>query len=406
MTSALSRRRFTQLSLATLAAPLVRTGLGQAPDPAPGPGQASESTRSAGAERKVALPAGPNAWPLFRGDALSTGVAASDLPAELALLWQFTAQETNFAATPAIAAGVCYLGDLDGTLYALDLTTGQTRWRQKTESFGFSASPALTTGSVYLGDFDGKFFAFDLQGNVRWEFAAGAEISSSANFHRDRVLFGSQDATLYCLQAASGALVWKHQIQDQIRCSPTIVEDRAFVAGCDGQLHIIDLESGGSVAAVDIQAPTGVTPAVRGDYVYFGTYGGLVFCVDWRQAKVVWTFEDQRGREIRSSPAVDNQILVIGSRSKNVYGLDPKTGDKVWQFLCRRMVDASPVIVGDRVIVAGSDGLLYLLSAETGELLWQREMGGSFSGSPAVADRRLVIANDDGVVYCLGEQPA
>ena len=71
-----------------------------------------------------------------------------------------------------------------------------------------------------------------------------AEIDACANFYKGNVLVGSQDATLYCFGARTGKVIWKHQIEDQIRGSPTVVEDRCFVAGCDGKLHIIDLKTG------------------------------------------------------------------------------------------------------------------------------------------------------------------
>ncbi len=206
-----------------------------------------------------AIESDANSWRLFRGDSSSTGVAKSPLPDELDVVWKVTVEDGGFEATPAIINETCYIGDLDGTLYAIDLNTGNLRWKKKTASFGFAASPALTKDRMYLGDIDGKFYCFDMQGEVKWEFEAGAEINSSANFLlRDQVLhvlFGSQDATLYCLNAETGKLAWKYEIADQIRCCPTIVEDRAFVAGCDGQLHIIDLQAGKEIAAVNIESP-------------------------------------------------------------------------------------------------------------------------------------------------------
>lgn len=344
-------------------------------------------------------------WPLFRGNRLATGVAETELPADLGIVWEYRVDNGAFEATPAIAQGICYIGDLDGTLHAVGLADGSLQWQKKTGSFGFAASPALRERRLYLGDIDGKFLCFDLQGNLQWEFEAQAEINSSANFHEDRVLFGSQDATLYCLDL-NGKLVWKIVMDDQIRCSPTVVEDRSFVAGCDGRLHIIDLKEGKELDSVAIHGPTGVTPAVMGDHLFFGTEAGEVFCIDWKQAEVKWRFMDKRRREIRSCPAIDPRILVIGSRSKTVYGINPKDGTEVWTLLCKRAVDSSPVIAGDRVFVADTSGKVYVQDLLTGRGIWQKEMGGSFSGSPALADGRLVIANDNGVVYCLGKQPS
>ncbi len=147
-----------------------------------------------------------------------------------------------------------------------------------------------------------------------------------------------------------------------------MVENRAFVAGCDGQLHIVDVTNGQSLGQVDIQAPTGVTPAVVGDHVFFGTEGGLFFCVDWKLATVVWTFEDgQRQQPIRSAPAVTEGKVVFGGRSKKIYCLDASDGHRLWEFTTRQRVDAAPVIVKDRVIAAAGDGRLYSLDLADGE---------------------------------------
>lgn len=344
-------------------------------------------------------------WPLFRGDSLASGVAHSTLSAKPALLWKFTVEKGAFEGTAAIVDGVVYIGDLDGKLFALDLATGDKKWEFKTEA-GFNASPAVRDGLVYIGDIDGKFYCLTAKdGKPKWGYETGAEIDSSANFYKEYVLVGSQDATLYCLDGQSGKLAWKFQIQDQIRCSPTVVGDRAFVAGCDSKLHVIDLIKGEAVAGVPIEAPTGVTPAVLGDLAYFGTEAGTFFAVDWKAARVAWTFAPERGSQpFRSSPAVIESCVVFGGRNKIVQALNPKTGDELWSFAAKNRVDSSPVIVGDRAFIGSSDGRLYALDLKTGKEAWVYEAGGGFSGSPAVAQGRLVIASEKGVVYCFGEK--
>lgn len=344
-------------------------------------------------------------WPLFRGDALASGVSKSVLPAKLDLLWKVPIQGTAFESTPAIVDGVVYIGDMDGRLYAFDLATGAKKWESKFED-GFLAGIAAKDGAVYLGDIAGKFYCVDAAtGKTRWGFTTQAEIDSSANFYKDNVIVGSQDATLYCLSRTDGKLIWKFSIADQIRCSPTIVENRAFVAGCDSKLHVVDLDEGKELAAVEIEAPTGVTPAVRGDLVYFGTEAGTFFAVNWRNATVSWTFQPDRGNQpFRSSPAVTADAVVFGGRNKRLHALDPTTGKPLWEYATRNRIDGSPVVVGDRVFVGAADGRLYALDLKSGKLDWQYEAGGGFNGSPGVSRGRLVIANDNGTVYCFGEK--
>jgi outer membrane protein assembly factor BamB len=342
-------------------------------------------------------------WPLGRGNALAAGVAKTTLPEQPELIWKVSVEKGAFEGTPVIADGVVYLGDMDGKVYAWRLADREELWTYKVES-GFMASPAIRGGLLYIGDIDGKFYALDIKtGQPKWTFAAEAEIDNGANFWNENVLFGSQDANLYCLNAESGKLVWKFAIADQIRCMPTVVGDRSFVAGCDSTLHIIDLTQGKESAAVPIEAPTGVTPAVLGNNVLFGTEGGTVFAVNWKEAKVEWKAEDKSSSQpYRSSPAVQEGIVVIGSRSRRVEAYDPKTGNELWTFATKQRIDSSPVIVGGRVFIGAADGRLYGLDVKDGKQVWEYQATGGFNGSPAVADGKLVIATDRGVVYCFG----
>lgn len=344
-------------------------------------------------------------WPLPRGDRQATGVATSRLPEDPKLLWTFTVEDGGFETTPAIAEDRAFIGGLDGPLYAIDLASGKQDWAFSTE-LGFLASPSYHDGKIFVGDVEGRFYCLDAQnGQEQWRFQVEAEINSSANFDNDRVLFGSQDGYLYCLDSGGGKLVWKYQSEDQIRCFPSIVDRRAFVAGCDGRLHVIDLDSGREVAAVDIEAPTGSAPALHGPLAYVGTEGNTFFAIDWKQAKIRWRYENpDRAFPFRSSAAVSDRAVVVGSRDKLVHALDPKSGEALWTFATGGRVDGSPVIVGDRVFAGSADGRLFALDLESGEPVWQFETGGSILASPAVAQQRLIVATDDGSVFCFGSK--
>ncbi len=352
---------------------------------------------------------GGQSWPVFRGNAHATGVAESTMPDQPQLLWKYSLEKGSFVSTPVIADGVVFIGDLDGTVHAIDLQTGQKKWKFKdpTPQVGFNTTAAVKDGLVYLGDEDGVFFCLDAtSGEKKWSYKTDGEINSAANFYHDYVLFGSQDATLYCLDRNSGKEIWKHTIGDQIRCSPTVAEDRCFLAGCDGKLHVVNLENGEETGAVDIQAPTGSTPAAAGRLIYFGTEGATFFCIDWKQLTPIWNWKDRvHSYPIRSSAALTSAAVIFGGRDKMVHAMDPKSGDKLWNFSTKGRIDGSPVVAGQRVFVGSADGRIYGLDLKSGEKVWDYEAGGSFVGSPAVAAARLVIASNAGVIYCFGEKP-
>ncbi len=370
---------------------------------AAGPATSAAETTAVNQAEAGGPEATAQSWPLGRGDRRATGVARSSLPLRLEVLWTFRTERGGFEATAVIANQTVFVGALDGNFYALDLASGQKQWQFPTE-LGFTAAAAVRGGRVYVGDTDGTFYCLDAQsGRKLWHFQTDAEINSDANFHADRVLFGSQDMFLYCLEADSGHLVWKYESADQIRCFPAIAGDFAFVAGCDGRLHIIRLADGQEVGHVDLQAPTGSAPACLGEMVFVGTEGNMFFGIDWQNRSVRWHYENaERPRPFRSSAAVAERLVIVGSQDKLVHAFDFQSGREVWSFSTKGRVDSSPVVVGDRVFVGSLDGRLYALDLASGRELWHFEAGGGIIASPAVADRRLVIGTDNGELYCFG----
>ncbi len=346
-------------------------------------------------------------WPFFRGDPKSTGVARTPLPENPDVLWEYTVANGAFEGTPAIVQcgdkKVVYIGDLDGTLFALDLDSGEKIWEFKVE-IGFVTGPAIKDDRIYIGDIDGFFYCLDKNGELVWKHQADAEINSSANFYGADVLFGSQDTKLYSLDTKTGKVSWAHETADQVRCGVTIVDNRAFVAGCDGGLHIIELDKGTELSSVDIQSPTGCTPAVMGDAVFVGTETAGFFAIDWKNSKVKWKVDVEGNVPIRSCPAVTEGCVVFGSQDRTVRSIDPESGKLNWSTTLKNKIDSSPVIVGERVFVGSTDGRFYALDLANGEIKWEKQLNGGIIGSPAVAFRRLVIATDRGVVYCLGDK--
>src|SRR4051812_27771836 len=94
-------------------------------------------------------------WPLFRGNALMTGVGEAKLPDKLEERWVFKCGNA-VEASPAIVNGVAYVPSFDKHLYALDLATGQPKWKVKLGAT--KASPSVRGDRLYLGDMDGNFY--------------------------------------------------------------------------------------------------------------------------------------------------------------------------------------------------------------------------------------------------------
>lgn len=340
-------------------------------------------------------------WPLPRGNAQSTGVAAQKLPELLEVRWEFKADEA-IETTPVISAGRVFVSDAMGKIYALNQSDGSEIWHHDYKT-GFLASPAIQGDLMVLGDVEGNLYAINVaDGKQRWKQNTDGEINGAAAFYKDNVLVTSQDGKLYCFKAKDGAPVWTYQTDDQIRCSPTVAGDRTFLGGCDGQLHIVDLITGKAIGKpLPLGGPTGSTPAVSGEHAFLPIMDGAVLAFDWKQAQELWRYEDQdRSQEYRASAAVTDELVIVSSQYKQVDALSAKTGQRVWRHTLQRRADASPVVAGDDVWIAATDGRLLRLALADGKERWRYEVRGAFIAAPAIADGQLYIADDDGIVRC------
>jgi outer membrane protein assembly factor BamB len=351
-------------------------------------------------------------WPVFRGDALMTGVGDAKLPDQLEVRWVFKTGEGKksdaIESAPAVVGGVVYVSSLDKHLYAIDLATGKQKWKTK---LGYmKASPAVKGGRVYVGDLDGVFYCVSAaDGKVVWKFEpeTGGEIHASANFHGDNIIFGSHNSNLYCL-SPDGKQVWATPVDGPINAATAVVGDRAFATGCsDGILHVIDLKNGKELGSIDLVGQTLSTGAVSGDRIYVAMESNQVVAADLKTMKKLWTFEPpKRAQPFRSSAAVSQGIVVAGSRDKKVYAIDAATGAEKWSFETADQVDASPVVVGDRVYVGSlsEDGNFYVLDLKTGRKVQELELESPVAGSAAVGPDCILVGTDRGLVYCLGKK--
>lgn len=94
---------------------------------------------------------------------------------------------------------------------------------------------------------------------------------------------------------------------------------------------------------------------------------------------LLWKFKTDA--EVKSSPAISEGRVFIGSSDKNVYALDLRTGSGLWSYKTGDSVEAAPCVLDGRVFVGSADNWLYALDAGTGELKWKYETEGQILGA-------------------------
>lgn len=366
--------------------------------------------RAAAPSAHTTAPAAPEiSWPMTRGGPALSGSVSAKLPRDPTTAWTFAAAGA-VTAEAAIAGGKIYVGTAKGTLHCLAADTGRELWKFDAKD-AIAAAPAVSGNRAYVSSNDGRLYALNTaDGTELWSFTAEDKISSGAIAIKgpdgaDWVLVNGYDGTTRALHAADGKVIWSYKTDDYINGSPAVVDGRYIVfGGCDAQLHVVNLKDGSLVHKIQTDAQIPASIGTFGTMAFCGNYANQAVAFDVTGGKVAWVYED-RALPFFSSPAINDRLVLIGSRDKHLHAIDRKTGEPAWKFQTGGRVEASPVVFGDGVLFGSTDGRLYAASLESGAELWQLELGEALIASPAFGGQQIVIGGEKGTVFAIKSGP-
>jgi outer membrane protein assembly factor BamB len=319
----------------------------------------------------------PDRWVLTRvgrgriaGDAGESTIPPLWIPSESPLL---------------LVAG--YAGDLLALDAGDDLGTIRWRFHPPSTLYGPPAYDPVR-GRIYVGAGNRHLYALDVRGLFLWSFETGDNVATrplvldvsgldaaGVSAGEDRaspagrgrahalVVFGSEDGTVYALDADSGQERWRTAAAGPIVSSPIGAGDAIAVGSDDGTVH-------------------GLDPATGQERWQYRAGGAI-------EAPIV---------------AGDDGRLFVVSRDGTLAAVDPSACEKIcesaWEAKVGGILRQAPAVGTGRVFVVNDDGYLAALDAETGRRLWSLPQPG-FVGPPALVGDVLVVARTDGDIVRL-----
>ena len=116
-----------------------------------------------------------------------------------------------------------------------------------------------------------------------------------------------------------------------------------------------------------------------------------------QQHRLVWKFKT--GATVRSSPAVSNGVVYVGSDDGCLYAVDVQSGQQRWAFKTGGNVRGSLAVAGGAVYFRSGHGSLYAVDIQSGRRRWRFTPSLPVVSSPAVADGTVYVATS------LGREP-
>ena len=140
-------------------------------------------------------------------------------------------------------------------------------------------------------------------------------------------------ATVYALNASTGAKLWSYSRRRRSRCSgssPAVANGVVYFGSVRPQRVCAERQHRRQVVELYHRRQCGIL-ARRGEWGGLCRFiDGDVYALNASTGAKLWSFPGAPPCE--SSPAVANGVVYIGSDDGNVYALNASTGAKLWSF--------------------------------------------------------------------------
>jgi outer membrane protein assembly factor BamB len=235
----------------------------------------------------------------------------------------------QFHGNPLLAGDLLVTGSDGqggGYAYAFERTTGELRWKTQT---GDWSTDLVRFGGLVIGGTDaGDLSALEIaSGKAAWTWSPAARPYGRAHSRSpallgDRLFFAGPDGKVYAFDAASGKVLWEHDLGCNVTSALLATDAGVYAGGADRHLYRLAPATGAVTARIELEAAPYFRLLAAGGAILalVGQTGFVAIdpdlkAVRWkRTAPREWT---------TPRPLVDGEtVLVGGSGELNAFRVD------------------------------------------------------------------------------------
>lgn len=364
----------------------------------------------------------------------STRIGNAALGATPQLAWSANigagdSRKQRITADPVVLAGRVFTIDAAAQVTATSVS-GETLWSRDltpasdNEGDATGGGLAVDGNTLYVSLGFGTVTALDIEtGGTRWTQDIEGTGSGAPTVYGDLVYFTSGDDLGWALNKSDGRIQWQTGSSTSVNNvlgapAPAISSDIAVMAFGSGEVQGLFRQGGldrwsASVvgkrpgrALSNISDVTGA-PVISGDTVYVGNQSGRLAALSLAGGDRRWTAREEAVRPVW--PAGDSVFLITDLNE--LVRLDASTGTRIWgtplpNFVKDRPKRQSevfahhgPIIAGGRVIIASNDGKLRSFDPTNGALVGSSDIPDGATTAPVVANGTLYVVSAKGQLH-------
>lgn len=282
------------------------------------------------------------------------------------------------------------VGDNDGVVRAYRSDSGQQTWSTELAGTRIRSSPVIVDGVAYVATTAGFIHSFSLTGNGEILSTYPAEgdgiglIEADLAYSAGFLYVGTDEGLLHVLSVSGAELeeVCAARVGSSITVPPVIVGDAVYVPTVGQQ--VLTYRAGTCESPPPDREPIIFVEAPMDEAVAVADGGA-------EAEAVLYTAADRFLNSLKLS--VEENAGLTGNE-RYLWPPSEVSGEL--------KITADPVVTVDTVYFGDQEGNLYAVDRFSGDVLWMWRTGVGISAPPAVVDGVLFIAGGDGVITAVG----
>lgn len=309
-------------------------------------------------------------------------------------------QHIGVRQRPAVADGKVYVAASSGSIYALELQTGNKLWeydakkarKEQLAQVEEKPSQVETESGRNLSKEERASYKQRLRNEKQQakerkrlekkrplsRFAGGPGVGEGL------VVVGGLNGEVLALDAATGSEKWRAKVSNEVISAPAIAQNLVFVRSNDGRTSAFDAATGERRWFHEQEGPTltvrGNAPVIAGPGVVFiGNDDGTLTALSMQDGRSLWTqaigvpegrTELERMADVDGAPVLEGTTLFATSFKNETLALEGPSGRPLWT-----RDHGGPGGVGvssSNVVVADNAGSVWALDKATGSAMWSQ----------------------------------
>ncbi|MCF8357649.1 MAG: PQQ-binding-like beta-propeller repeat protein [Prolixibacteraceae bacterium] len=273
----------------------------------------------------------------------------------------------------------------------------------------FKSAPVISDGKIVVGSTNGTLYCLNLKGDSLWGFKTGNAFEAPALISNGIVYIGNLTGMFYALNLKNGKKIWQYKTDNQIMGAPAIItsggRETLAVGSYDYYLHGIDAQTGNGLWKYESDNFLNSAPSVWGNNAVFGGCDGFLHIVDMGTGETSGKIEV--ATYVASSPAVVDETAYIGDYDGGFNCIDLKNKKIRWRYQNTKNdlpFIASPSVIGDKIFIGSRDKFMYCFNRESGEIIWEKNTGSRIDASTVVNKKHVLLVNMRGDLMLLDSE--